>query len=142
MSAIALPYRLYFLYIEPVMTLTGAYLCIFQPLDFLARATPLQITEITPLTQLLITQIACLYIFHGLVEAIVLRLSKDLRVWKALAASILIADVGHLYSLYVAAPEALVNIQGWSSDERINYGILTLGLLLRIGFLVGIRIKN
>ncbi|KAI9745226.1 MAG: hypothetical protein M1818_001504 [Claussenomyces sp. TS43310] len=139
-TAVALPYRLYFLYFEPIMTLSGAYLCLFSPLDFLARATPLDVTTVTPLTHLLLTQIACLYIFHGFTEAIILRLSNDARVWRTLAAGIAIADLGHLYSLYAAAPRAFVNVPGWTRDEWINYGILTLGLALRIGMLLGVGI--
>lgn len=43
----------------------------------------------------------------------------------------------------VAAPERLaVGVMGqWTGDEWVNVGILTLGLCLRISFLVGIGVK-
>ncbi|KAH8594959.1 hypothetical protein B0O99DRAFT_652462 [Bisporella sp. PMI_857] len=140
-NATALIYRIYFLYLDPILALGGAYLIYTDPSKFLHSTIPqpltLTPTTLTPLLALLLTNIAALYVYLALNEALVLRLSSELKVWKAVILGLVISDAGHIYAVYAAAPERLFEILKWTNDEWINNGILILGLLLRIGFLVG-----
>ncbi|KAK9385506.1 hypothetical protein V1515DRAFT_607641 [Lipomyces mesembrius] len=149
---VALPYRLYFLYVEPFLALSGAYLAIFRPELYLSMTVPHKVMypptdSLSPsnhlLTTLLLTHISCLYVFFAFNEAVVLRCTNDLRVWKALLSTCLLSDVGHLYANFIVAePTVFWNPWSWGSDEWGNLGTLWLGALLRVAFLWGLRIDR
>ncbi|KAH8801388.1 hypothetical protein F5884DRAFT_740347 [Xylogone sp. PMI_703] len=148
-------YRIYFLTIEPLMALSGAYLCLFQPTRFITSTVPsttlrnLSVSPssspsslsatITPLTQLLLTNLASLYILFTINEAVVLRVTKEIAVWKAVVFSMVCADLGHLWAV-VQAGGFDEGVGGWVGEEWVNVGILVLGLGLRVGFLCGLGV--
>ncbi|KAF8848699.1 hypothetical protein BDZ45DRAFT_681033 [Acephala macrosclerotiorum] len=144
---IALIYRIWFLYLEPVFALGGTYLCLYDPQRMLTGTVPVPaITAaspsggpipITPLMQMLLTNIGSLYVLFSINEGLVLRLSSEKRVWFGIIGSMLVSDIGHLYAVYQIAPKRMLEIAGWNSDEWINYGTLWFGALLRAGFLMG-----
>ena len=94
-------YRIIYLYIEPISTLVGAvYAHHFQ-------STYLQLTHagsaISPVplgTSIVLTQLANLYLLLCINEALVLRATTDLTVWKTFLFGLLVADLGHLYSVH------------------------------------------
>jgi hypothetical protein len=141
---IALPYRIFFLYVEPVLALGGTYLCIADPQRFLLGTVPLPAwimaspLDISPLMQLLLTNIGALYALFAMNEAIVLRCTREKSVWYAIIGSMLASDIGHIYAVYAVAPERVAQFVSWSSDEWINYGTLLGGALLRLAFLLGV----
>jgi hypothetical protein len=134
-------YRLFFLYIEPISALVGAYFAHFQPQTYLelthaASAPP----ESIPLgTQVVLTQLANLYFLFAMNEALVLRSTTDLRVWKTLLFGLLVADFGHLYSVFGLGSEVYWNVQQWSAMDWGNVAFVYAGATLRIAFLLGIR---
>ena len=123
---IALPYRIFFLYIEPVLALGGSYFSVADPERLLLGIVPLPafIMEspltITPIMQLLLTNIGALYVLFAMNEAIVLRCTREKSVWVAIIAGLLVSDFGHLYAAYAIAPERALQLVNWSSDEWIN----------------------
>jgi hypothetical protein len=143
-SNIALPYKIWFLYLEPVFALGGTYLCLFDPDRFLSGTVPLPALSfapilITPILQMMLTNIGALYILFAVVEGGILRLTREKTVWLAIIAAMLASDVGHIYAAYVIAPERILEVGGWNSDEWINYGTLIFGAALRVAFLLGIE---
>jgi len=156
-TRIALIYRIWFLYFEPVAALGGTYLCLFDSDRFLSGTMPLPAylsaaaspppnspnspnvsVPITPLLRLLLTNIGALYLLFAINEGIVLRLTKEKGVWFGIIGAMLASDVGHLYGVYAIAPERVWAVLGWNSDEWVNYGTLIFGALLRAAFLLGI----
>ena len=143
-TRISVVYRIYFLYFEPVAALGGTYLCLFDPMLFLRGTVPSPAFNtafpipITPILQLLLTNIGSLYVLFAINEALVLRVSRERRVWSTILASMLAADCGHIYAAYTAAPDRIFQCLAWNSEEWINYGTLILGMVLRILFLMGI----
>jgi hypothetical protein len=131
-NRIALIYRIWFLYLEPVFALGGTYLCIFSPQRMLTGTVPLPaITaaspiDITPLMQMLLTNIGSLYVLFAINEGLVLRLTKETSVWLGIITAMLVSDAGHLYAVYEVAPERMLEVLKWNSDEWINYGTLWL----------------
>jgi hypothetical protein len=144
LQKIALPYRIFFLYIDPVCALGGTYLSLVDPERLLLGTVPLPafIMEspltITPIMQLLITNIGALYALFAMNEAIVLRCTREKSVWTAIIAGMLVSDFGHLYAVYAIAPERVLQLVSWSSDEWVNYGMLVGGALMRCAFLLGL----
>lgn len=103
---IPLAYRLFFLYIEPVSALVGAYYAYFAPATYLSLTTfpssstsspvptPVDLATLTALRQL-----ANLYLLFAFNEALVLRSTSNIAVWRTLLFGLLVADLGHLWSV-------------------------------------------
>lgn len=106
---IALIYRIYFLYLDPIFALSGVYLILADPAKFLISTTPQPITvsngAITPLVSLLLTNIAALYAYLAVSSAVVLRVTEERAVWVAVVGGLVMSDVGHIWGVYEAAPE-------------------------------------
>jgi hypothetical protein len=143
---IALIYRIYFLYIEPLAALGGTYLCYFNPDRFLSGTVPLPAYTattgvpgftISPLLQMMLTNIGSLYMLFAINEGVVLRLTNEKNVWLAVMLSMVMADTGHLYAAYAIDPQRISQFMQWNSDEWINYGTLMGGFTMRILFLLG-----
>ncbi|KAJ8058745.1 hypothetical protein OCU04_011736 [Sclerotinia nivalis] len=142
-------YRIFLLYIEPVMALGGAYLAYFQPAKFILSTAPstisLPFTSLTtstllspdPVIKFLSTDIAALYVLFTINEVVVLRLTRDYSVWKAVVFAMFVCDMGHILGIYEADPVGSLNVVGWTTEEQINNGILAFGLILRLAFLLG-----
>ncbi|KAK2625999.1 hypothetical protein QTJ16_004261 [Diplocarpon rosae] len=166
LTHISLLYRLYFLCFEPIGALAGTYLCLFDPQRFLAGTVPLpaylasssssspvtkswppqevgipgpRTVDLSPLLRMALTNIASLYVLFAVNEGLLLRLTREKRVWCTVIVAMVCADVGHIYAAWAISPERLAagKLGSWTSDEWINYGTLFAGLGLRIAFLLG-----
>src|SRR5436190_1542401 len=94
-----LPYRFFFLFLEPLLALAGAYVAHFQPQQYLHLTSPSTFSASSPVplaTQVVLSQLANLYFLFAVNEALVLRATADLRVWRTVLVALLVADVGHL----------------------------------------------
>ncbi|KAF7949972.1 hypothetical protein EAE96_007277 [Botrytis aclada] len=130
------------------MALSGAYLAYFEPYKFIHGTAPSSLSRpflslastLTPdpVIQFLSTDIAALYVLFTINEAVVLRLTRDYSVWKAVVFAMFLCDAGHFWGIYQADPAEFLNVGGWSTEELINNGILGFGFVLRIGFLLGL----
>lgn len=87
---------------------------------------------------MMLINIGVLYALFAIIEGVVLRFTKDKRVWLAVLAAMLVCDVGHIYAVFEIAPERVLQVGAWNSDEWINYGTLTFGAVLRAAFLLGV----
>lgn len=143
-SQIPLIYRIFFLYIEPVSTIVGAYYAHFQPSQYLhlthslshpslAAAIPVGVTTV-------LSQLANLYVLFAVNEALVLRSTNDVNVWRTLLFGLLVADFGHLASVRLTGTPWEVYAQFWTWNEMAwgNVGFVYLGALLRTCFISGI----
>lgn len=89
-------YRLILLYVEPLMAFNGAILCLFAPALFLNTFSPY--LRYRSDAQIIYNQLGATYILFAFNQAVVLRVAKDLRVWKAIVLGILICDCVHLWA--------------------------------------------
>ena len=140
---IPLLYRLFFLYVEPISALFGAYF------SFFAQSTYLSLTHLPsapqgsiPLcTQVVLSQLSNLYLLFAINEAVVLRSTRDLTVWKAVLFGLLIADFGHLWSVNVLGWDVYWKFEGWNAIDWGNVGFVYVGALMRTCFLLEIGLK-
>ena len=147
--SIPLPFRLFFLYLEPAFALGGAYQAIFTPAKFLTAIIPLspptihlpspQKDNISPI-RLLLAMLASCYAFLAIVEVLVLRTSSELRVWCAMQCALLLSDVGHLAAVQAFGPAkgwaVYWNVREWRVEDWCNFGILYADVVVRVAFLV------
>jgi len=141
MASIPLPYTAFFLWIEPVATLAGAYYAWLKPQTYLqlthAASAP-GILGLPTATNVALRQLGNLYVAFAINEALVLRATTDLKVWRALLIGLLIADFGHLYSCFPLGLKSYYDVRDWNAMAYGNYLFVYCGAITRICFLLGL----
>ncbi|KAI4130378.1 MAG: hypothetical protein LQ347_003409 [Umbilicaria vellea] len=143
-TAIPLTYRMFFLFIEPISALVGAYFSFFQPQTYLelTHAASAPLTGIPLTTQVVLQQLSNLYLLFAINEALVLRSTSDLRVWRTLLCGLLVADFGHLYSVNGLGSHVYWNASLWTAMDWGNVGFVYFGAVMRTAFLLGIGLPG
>ena len=146
-------YQVFFLVIEPLAALVGAIYAHFFQAAYLTMThagsfpPPLSATvssgsdgggDIPLGTSVVMSQLANLYLLFTLNEALVLRSTGDLRVWKTLLFVLLVADLGHLYSLKALGGSVYWNVARWNAIDWGNVPFVYAGASMRIAFLMGV----
>ncbi|KAI5205685.1 hypothetical protein E4T39_02823 [Aureobasidium subglaciale] len=143
MSSIALWYRLFFLYIEPVATAVGAYYAWFQQYEYLdmtyASASAVSLGP-SARESIVLSQLANMYAVFALNEALVLRSTTNLRVWRVFLFGLLLADFGHLYSVKDVGYDIYWKFWLWNSMYFGNIAFVYVGAATRIAFLTGLGV--
>ena len=138
-----LPYRVFFLFIEPISALVGAYFAHFDQSSYLTLTDASTAPSPIPRgTSIVLSQLANLYLLFALNEALVLRAATDLRVWKTVLFVLLVADFGHLYSIYALGPEIYWTYSRWNSIDWGNIPFVYLGASMRIAFLADVGLPT
>ncbi|OSC97929.1 hypothetical protein PYCCODRAFT_1418592 [Trametes coccinea BRFM310] len=141
-------YRFFFLYIEPISAVVGAFYAGFKPVDYLKylasseAAVKLAQTPTTP-TTISLYQLANLYFLFALNEHLVLCASPYLQTWRALLFCLLIADFGHLATMIPLAQEkgfaeVFLYFWKWNAMEWGSVGFVYVGATMRTSFLNGV----
>lgn len=143
-AKIPLIYRLFFLYLEPVSALLGAYFSFFnQPTYLSLTHLPSAPQNAIPIsTQIVLSQLSNLYLLFAINESLVLRSTKDLTVWKTVLFGLLVADFGHLWSVKMLGWEVYWRFESWNAIDWGNIGFVYLGALMRSCFMLGIGVKT
>jgi hypothetical protein len=137
--SLPLPYRLFFLVIEPIATLVGAYYAHFAQSRYLELTHAASAPSPIPLgTSIAMSQLANLYFAFALSEALVLRSASDLRVWKTVLFCLLLADFGHLYTVRSLGHQIYWSILRWNAIDWGNIPFVYLGASMRMAFLAEI----
>ncbi|RCI14829.1 hypothetical protein L249_6533 [Ophiocordyceps polyrhachis-furcata BCC 54312] len=136
-------YRAFFLFIEPVSALAGAYYSHFRQSDYLhlLDASTSATMMPTTTTSVALSQLANMYFFFALIESLVLRSTWDLRVWRTVLLVLLIADFGHLYSLLALGPAVFYDVSTWNVSLFFNIPWVYAGATLRMCFLAGLGLQ-
>ncbi|KAK6441109.1 hypothetical protein LTR95_002656, partial [Oleoguttula sp. CCFEE 5521] len=142
-SAIPLPYTLFFLYIEPFFTALGAVYAFFLQHQYLTLTVPSNPLPPSLREQVVLNQLANLYLVFAVSEACVLRATKDVRVWKIFLVGLLIADFGHLASVWQVMGAGRGGAGYWevwnySKMDHGNLSFVYVGAMTRACFLLGI----
>ncbi|KAL8878533.1 MAG: hypothetical protein Q9198_003676 [Flavoplaca austrocitrina] len=136
---IALPYRILFLYIEPLAAFFGTYTNLFQPEPYLLSLSPNAVYS--SLTYPIYAQIAGHDLLFSWLQAVLLRSTSSVKIWKIVLFGMLMCDVLHLYGSYVVlGAGGFFNPQTWRWEEWITF-VMTYGPgLLRAAFCLGIGV--
>ncbi|RDW60051.1 hypothetical protein BP5796_11657 [Coleophoma crateriformis] len=139
-------YTLFFLIIEPISALVGAFYANFKPLQYLrlthADSSPTTTSNIPLSTSVALTQLANLYLLFAINEAVVLRSTSSLRVWRAVLIGLLIADAGHLYSVSSLGYGVYFKFWDWNEMMWGNIAFVYAGAAMRIAFLTGVGLNT
>ncbi|KAG8165723.1 hypothetical protein KVR01_004275 [Diaporthe batatas] len=136
-------YRLFFLYIEPISALVGAFYAHFRQDEYLLlthSASAPAPGAIPTGTSIVLSQLANLYLLFTLNEALVLRSTSDLRVWKTVLFGLLVADLGHLWTVRQLGLDIYLpwNFARWNAIDWGNIPFVYLGASMRAAFIFGV----
>ncbi|EPS44698.1 hypothetical protein H072_1307 [Dactylellina haptotyla CBS 200.50] len=132
-------YRLLFFYLEPISALGGSYLTHLAPQSYFSKVIPGNHDPILTNTQLVLTNLASSYVHFAIIEAVLLRVTNDKRVWQVAIIAMLVNDIIHLYGLYVARTVIGIGF-GWDFSKKEDWETFApsyLPLVLRLTFLAG-----
>ncbi|KAH8692736.1 hypothetical protein BGW36DRAFT_385085 [Talaromyces proteolyticus] len=143
-TRIAFYYRLFFLYVEPLSALSGAICAGVYPSHYLAMTEkiPSESSWLPLGMHVGLRQLANMYLLFALNEALLLRITSDSRVWRALLLNLLIADLGHLYSLTPLGYQVYYEFWNWNAMDWGNVPFVYLGMTSRLSFLLGLGVKS
>ncbi|KAJ4344736.1 uncharacterized protein N0V89_012480 [Didymosphaeria variabile] len=140
-ARIPLAYRALLLYVEPVMAFNGSILCLFFPSLFLSTFSPYLSYHAD--SQIIYNQLAATYTLFAFNQAVVLRIAKDIRVWKAIVLGILVCDTVHLWAGFdVMRRDGTMSPVMWRAEDWVAVGSLIVPMGLRVAFLLGIGVKE
>ena len=142
--AIPLLYRIFFPYIEPLAALAGAYYAFNEPQEYLrlTHASSAPQGSIPVSTTIILNQLSNLYLLFAVNEALVLRTSSDINVWRSLLFGLLIADLGHLYSVHPLGFDVYWNVLRWNAIDWGNVAFVYVGATMRFCFLGGLGMSR
>jgi hypothetical protein len=130
-------YRLCHLWLEPLGALNGAYLLAFNPRNYHTFMPPA--AQYSPTSQIVYTQLASTYILFAVLEGLVLRVTTELRVWKAILFGIILCDLGQFYALWVdMGTQALLSPGLWTIKEWGTMLASVVPFVLRVAFMLGV----
>lgn len=107
-----------------------------------AASSPGPADGVPVVTSVVLSQLANLYLLFTLNEALVLRATADRRVWKTLLFGLLVADLGHLYSLRPLGSDVYWRVDQWNAMDWGNVPFVYLGASMRTAFLLGIGLNG
>ena len=160
-------YAVLFLTLEPITALAGAYYAYFQPSYYLNETYPespfnFLPDRLPPSIAIVLQQLSNLYLLFAINEAIVLRAASsqspaapgwyrifgadrtrvDVKVWRAVLTGLLIADVGHLWSVRSLGSSLYWDVGAWNAMAWGNVGVVYAGAAARCCFLLGLGVRQ
>ena len=143
-SSIPFLYRFVFLYLEPAGAFFGTIINILDPLRYLQSLSPTATASAyTPLTQPIYDQLAAHLLFFSWSQAVVLRSTGNMRVWKALLFGMFLCDILHLFASYrILGPKVFFSPSLWRWEEWVNFIMLYGPGGLRLAFCVEIGVRK
>ncbi|KAH8681087.1 hypothetical protein BX600DRAFT_504826 [Xylariales sp. PMI_506] len=130
-------YRFMFLYYEPAAAVLGSALLHFNPTVFLSSVTHNAVY--TASNQVIFDMLAATYLLFAFNEAVLLRVTSDLTVWRTVLLGILICDAAHLYSSWAdLGADVFWNPLLWRAGDAVNLGTLWGQGALRVAFILGL----
>ncbi|KAK0747345.1 hypothetical protein B0T21DRAFT_279326 [Apiosordaria backusii] len=132
-------YRFFFLLVEPISALVGAYFALFDQETYLRLTHAASAASSIPTsTSIVLSQLGNLYFFFAINEALVLRSTSDIVVWRTVLFCLLIGDLGHLYTVKQLGVQIYWDVFNWNAIDIGNIPFVYFGAAMRIAFLAGI----
>ena len=152
--SIPILYRSFFLYIEPISAILGAYWAGARPAEYLGLLATSNTARLAsdisnPNTPTLISlyQLSNLYFLFALNEHLVLSSTTSLKTWRTVLFCLLVADLGHLATmaplgLEKGFAEVYFAFWNWNAIEWGSIGFVYAGATMRTCFLLGVGLES
>lgn len=133
-------YRFVFLWFEPLAALGGTFLLWFNPEMILNTMSPM--SRFAPDNKVIYDQLAATYALFAYNEAILLRSTNDLRVWRTVVIGILLCDAMHMYASWAVLGSVFWSPGAWRWEDWVNLGSLWGQGAVRVAFLAGVGLEG
>ncbi|KAJ8115671.1 hypothetical protein OPT61_g2743 [Boeremia exigua] len=138
---IPIVYRLWHLWLEPVMALNGAKLLWVEPNtyhEFMPKPSKWH-----PDARIVYNQLAAAYLLFAYNQAVTLRLVHDVRTWKVLMCGMMVCDTGHVYSIWAEmGTQDMLSPGSWRFEDWVTL-VTTIGpIFLRLAFVFGVGLDR
>ena len=136
-------YRYYFRWSDPIICLWATYMDFFTPAFAVAAFVPESVAPWNPYFDFCIQQLGGSLIMLAFIDAVLLRYTLDVNIWKIIQAAVLIYDCVMLYSNYYALDQ-----QGRLSIDKMRWEhwgcfvITVQAALVRTAFLLGVGLSE
>ncbi|KAJ6443603.1 suppressor protein stp22 of temperature-sensitive alpha-factor receptor and arginine permease [Purpureocillium lavendulum] len=141
-AALPLVYRLVLTVLEPFLAASGAVMVFRTPQDYLTTITRHGDT-FEPNSTFLYTAMGGSWLYFAFIEAVVLRLFDDLRLWRVLCAGMLLSDAAFCHSTAQAVGgwAAWADTSAWTKDDHLVFWTTAPMVLVRVLIVLGIGVK-
>jgi len=135
-STLTAIYRFTFLWYEPIGCLSGVYANSFDPDRFLRVYVPDAARN--PAHDILHSFISGAMVSFAIIQAVLLRYTDDVNVWKIVNVSMIAWEVCILYGCYTAlASQGRLALGTWRMDDWMAVGLPTLVGMVRVLYVAG-----
>jgi hypothetical protein len=129
-------YWIWHLYLEPLTALGGVYHLHWVPEQYFAYMP--QTSRYAPESQIICDQLAASYLFFAVIEALVLRTTTEITVWRAALFALLLCDGGHLFAAWAEMGTHLtLSPWLWTVKDTVTMMLNIIPAVLRTAFLLG-----
>lgn len=142
-SSVPFIYTLVLTTIEPIFASLGAAMALTDPASYLSAMSRDSVAFSGP-TTFLYTELAGAWLYFAFVEAVVLRLYDDLRLWRLLCAGMLLSDAAYAHSAAQAVGgwRAWAAVGEWSTMDWWVLATTAPMLAVRVLLVLGVGVKK
>lgn len=136
-------YRITLTTIEPIIALSGVLQILLTPQTYLSVMTRATGT-ISPSSSFLYTELGGAWLYFAFVEAVVLRLFDDQRLWRVLCLGMLLSDVAYIHSAAQAVGGwgEWLDLTEWTSTDWVVFWTTAPMTLVKSLVVLGVGIKK
>ncbi|TWU73900.1 hypothetical protein ED733_003419 [Metarhizium rileyi] len=142
-SSIPLPYRLLLTVLEPLFAANGAMLVFRAPAHYLSMMTR-HAAAATAGPTFLYTSLGGSWLYFAFVEAVVMRVCDDLRLWRLLCAGMLLSDAVFCHSVAQAVGgwAAWAGLSAWTLDDHLVFWGTVPFIVVRVLVVLGVGLDE
>lgn len=142
-AAVPFLFRFILTVLEPLAALSGAWMCLRDPGSYKTIMTrdafPFAASE-----TFMYTTVGGSWIYFSFIEAVVMRLFDDVRLWRFLCAGILINDAAYCHAIAQAVGgwNVWLDVSGWTKDDHVVFWSTMPLVIVRILIVSGVGLKK
>lgn len=132
-------FRLTITTMEPVIALSGAIQALLSPSIYMASMTRGAV-DFSPPMEFLHTELGGAWLYFAFIEAVVLRISDDERLWRFLCAGMLLSDLAWCHSVAQAVGgwRIWTDITIWSAADHFMFWTSAPIAIMRLLIVLGV----
>src|ERR1700761_3399586 len=136
-------YRFYFSWSDPAICLWGAYIDFFTPAFVSNAFLPSTIAKWDPLFDFTLQQLGGALLMLAFIDIVLLRYTKDVKIWKIIQAAVLIYDLSLLYSNYYSLKQqGRLSVSALRWEDWGGIFISFQAAVVRSAFLLGVGLSK
>ncbi|KAF2033857.1 hypothetical protein EK21DRAFT_57914, partial [Setomelanomma holmii] len=134
-------YKIWHLWIEPLMALGGVYKLHWNPEEYFSYMP--RTARYSPEARIICDQLASTYLMFAVIELLVLRVAYNLQTWKAVVFALTVCDAGHVYAAWAEMGTMDFFCPWlWQGKDTVTMVLTVAPLLLRIAFLLELGFRK